>query len=153
MAKVNIGYIIGTVGFYGKSDKPNSEEKQYTLRIDNPELYHFDMEAFKAACDEKLKEGKKRNKRFELPAQVQGILSGATFDKMYFNSDYPIKKVWLKDKTELEVENPDLKDIKVMMKYNFGYIGALMCETAPTEYTPNPFNMEDFETEDDLPFN
>lgn len=146
MANKSIGYVVGTVGFYGKTTKPNSEEKQYCLRIDSPEFKNFDLEALK-----------EQYKAKQLPANVKSILAGEKFEKIYFNSDYPITKVWIApDKHEKEFKNPELTGIKVMMAWNKNYIGALLCEKEPDEYTPNPFNMEDFDADfdqDELPFN
>lgn len=149
MAK--FGYIKGTVGFYGKTNKYKSDEKEYCLRIDHPQYIKIDVAALEEAFP--LPKSKKDNDR---PTKIDCIINDEAVDKMFFNSSYPISKVWVKEEggyVAHEVTNPDLTGKTVLMTLTGTHIGAIAMEEMPAEYSPNPFSMDDFETEDDLPFN
>lgn len=148
MAK--FGYVKGVVGYYGKTNKYRSNEKEYCLRIDNPEFVNVDKEALEEAFP--LPKTKKDNKR---PAKIQSIIDGEQLEQIYFNSSYPINKVWVQDGRIIDehvVENPDLTGATVMMTLTGVHIGAILMDHVPDEYTPVPFTMEDF-GDDELPFN
>lgn len=85
------GYIKGTIGFYGKVDNYKGDAKEYSLRIDNPEFINIDEAALEEAFP--LPKSKKDRER---PAKIQSILDHESVEKMYFNSSYPINKVWVK---------------------------------------------------------
>lgn len=142
------GMIKGKINFYGKTKKYRSEETEYCLCIENPEFLNIDKEALEKAFP--LPNKKSDPQR---PAKIQSILDGEEVDKMYFNSDYPVTKVWVKKETieAHEVKNPELKGMDVVMKLTGVHIGALLLSEIPEEFSPNPFNMEDFD-EDELPF-
>lgn len=144
------GYIKGTIGFYGKVDNYKGDAKEYSLRIDNPEFINIDEAALEEAFP--LPKSKKDRER---PTKIQSILDHEAVEKMYFNSSYPINKVWVKkdgEITEHKFENPQLKDMEVLMTLTGVHIGSILLKEVPEEYNPAPFNMDDFETEEDLPF-
>lgn len=146
MAK-KLGYIKGTIGFYGKVDNYAGDGKEYCLRINNPEPVSIDAEAVEEAYPKKGK--------YKRPAIVQRVLDQEKMEAAYFNSKYPITKVWVKKDGKIEevaVTNPELKDMEVLMTFTGPYIGSLLLNEVPSEFTPAPFQMEDFD-EDELPFN
>ena len=93
----------------------------------------------------------------KLPKLYKDLKEGVTPDKVYFkSSNYPITRISVynkEDKTikSVEVSNPQLKDMTILMKLNKLYIGAIMTDAIPEEFHPTAFADAD-ELGDDLPF-
>ena len=103
------GFISGTVKFYGKTNKYKSDEKEYCLCIKDPHYHSINV----AALEEKYPLPKSK-KDADRPAKIQAIIDGECVEEMYFNSDFPITKVWVKEGDQKichDVKNPQLKEM------------------------------------------
>ncbi|MBR5939598.1 hypothetical protein IKZ77_03655 [Candidatus Saccharibacteria bacterium] len=85
------------------------------------------------------------------------LKAGKTIEVAYFKSaQYPITRVSVYNKedktvTGVDVTNPQLKDMTVLMKLNKLYIGSIMTDRIPEEFKPTAFADVD-DLGDDLPF-
>lgn len=142
MASKRLGFVTGVVGFYGKVDNYNGDGKEYCLRIENPVFTDLDQEAINEVCT--ITRGKNKGKLLNF---YQDLKDGKEIEAAYFHSSYPINKVYIvegEELTQYEVKNPELEGHKVKMMLNKTYIGSIVCDDLPSEYTGKPFNMEDF---------
>ena len=142
--------VSGVVDFYGYVDNYNGDGKEYKLAIKNPEFKNLDWDEIEAwFTDDKGK--------VKLPKLYKELKDGKTPDMAYFKSaQYPITRVSVYDKetktvNSVEVNNPQLKGMTVLMKLNKLYIGAIMTDAIPEEFKPTAFAGVD-DLGDDLPF-
>ena len=142
--------VSGVCEFYGQTDNYDGDGKEYKLCIKDPEFKHLDWDVIESWYTDK-----KGN--VKLPKLYKDLKEGVTPDKVYFkSSNYPITRVSVynkEDKTikSVEVSNPQLKDMTILMKLNKLYIGAIMTDAIPEEFHPTAFADAD-ELGDDLPF-
>lgn len=139
--------VTGQVDFYGYVDNYNGDGKEYKLAIKNPEFKNLDWDLIK----NEWYKGKK------LPSMYEKLEKGEAIDMAYFkSSQYPISRISVYNKdektiTSVDVTNPQLKDMTILMKLNKLYIGAIMTDSIPEEFKPSAFaDVEDLG--DDLPF-
>ena len=139
--------VSGTVDFYGYVDNFNGDGKEYKLAIKEPVFKNLDWDVIK----NDWYKGKK------LPSMYEKLEKGEAVDMAYFkSSQYPITRVSVYNKedgtiTGVDVTNPQLKDMTVLMKLNKLYIGAIMTDSVPEEFKPSAFADVD-DLGDDLPF-
>lgn len=142
--------VSGVVDFYGYVDNYNNDGKEYKLAIKSPEFRNLDWDLIEEwYTDDKGK--------VKLPKLYKNLKDGKTPEMAYFkSSQYPISKVSVYNKEErtvstVEVNNPQLKGMTVLMKLNKLYIGAIMTDAIPEEFQPTAFADVD-DLGDDLPF-
>lgn len=142
--------VSGVVDFYGYVDNYNRDGKEYKLAIKDPDFKNLDWDEI----NEWFKDDKGKVK---LPNLYKNIKEGKVPEIAYFKSDrYPITRVSVYDKEtktvkSVEVTNPQLKGMTVLMKLNKLFIGAIMTDAIPEEFKPTAFaDVEDLG--DDLPF-
>lgn len=142
--------VSGVVDFYGYVDNYNGDGKEYKLAIKDPVFKNLDWDEI----DEWFKDDKGKVK---LPNLYKNVKEGKVPDIAYFKSaQYPITRVSVYDKEtktvkSVEVNNPQLKGMTVLMKLNKLFIGAIMTDAIPEEFKPTAFaDVEDLG--DDLPF-
>lgn len=153
MAKDNIKKemtISGVVDFYGYVDNYNGDGKEYSLAIRDPKFNHIDWDEIEGwYTDDKG--------RVKLPKMYKDLKEGKDIEIAYFKSaKYPINRVSVYNKedktiTQVEVNNPQLKDMPVLMKLKKTYIGAILVDRVPSEFSPVAFSMDD-DISEDLPF-
>lgn len=142
--------VSGVVDFYGYVDNYNGDGKEYKLAIKDPVFKNLDWDEI----GEWFKDDKGKVK---LPNLYKNLKEGKVPDIAYFKSaQYPITRVSVYDKENktvksVEVNNPQLKGMTVLMKLNKLFIGAIMTDAIPEEFKPTAFaDVEDLG--DDLPF-
>ena len=142
--------VSGVVDFYGYVDNYNGDGKEYKLAIKDPVFKNLDWDEI----DEWFKDDKGKVK---LPNLYKNLKEGKAPEIAYFKSaQYPITRVSVYDKENktvksVEVNNPQLKGMTVLMKLNKLFIGAIMTDAIPEEFKPTAFaDVEDLG--DDLPF-
>lgn len=142
--------VSGVVDFYGYVDNYNGDGKEYKLAIKDPVFKNLDWDEI----DEWFKDDKGKVK---LPNLYKNLKDGKVPEIAYFKSaQYPITRVSVYDKKtktvkSVEVNNPQLKGMTVLMKLNKLFIGAIMTDAIPEEFKPTAFaDVEDLG--DDLPF-
>ena len=142
--------VSGVVDFYGYVDNYNGDGKEYKLAIKDPDFKNLDWDEI----NEWFKDDKGKVK---LPNLYKNIKEGKVPEIAYFKSaQYPITRVSVYDKEtktvkSVEVTNPQLKGMSVLMKLNKLFIGAIMTDAIPEEFKPTAFaDVEDLG--DDLPF-
>lgn len=142
--------VSGVVDFYGYVDNYNGDGKEYKLAIKDPDFKNLDWDEI----NEWFKDDKGKVK---LPNLYKNIKEGKVPEIAYFKSaQYPITRVSVYDKEtktvkSVEVTNPQLKGMTVLMKLNKLFIGAIMTDAIPEEFKPTAFaDVEDLG--DDLPF-
>ncbi len=142
--------VSGVVDFYGYVDNYNGDGKEYKLAIKDPVFKNLDWDEI----DEWFKDDKGKVK---LPNLYKNLKDGKVPEMAYFkSSQYPITRVSVYDKEtktvkSVEVNNPQLKGMTVLMKLNKLFIGAIMTDAIPEEFKPTAFaDVEDLG--DDLPF-
>ena len=142
--------VSGVVDFYGYVDNYNGDGKEYKLAIKDPVFKNLDWDEI----NEWFKDYKGKVK---LPNLYKNLKDGKVPEIAYFKSaQYPITRVSVYDKEtktvkSVEVNNPQLKDMTVLMKLNKLFIGAVMTDAIPEEFKPTAFaDVEDLG--DDLPF-
>ena len=142
--------VSGVVDFYGYVDNYNGDGKEYKLAIKDPVFKNLDWDEI----DEWFKDDKGKVK---LPNLYKNLKEGKVPEIAYFKSaQYPITRVSVYDKEtktvkSVEVNNPQLKGMTVLMKLNKLFIGAIMTDAIPEEFKPTAFaDVEDLG--DDLPF-
>lgn len=142
--------VSGVVDFYGYVDNYNGDGKEYKLAIKDPDFKNLDWD--------KINEWFKDDKgKVKLPNLYKNIKEGKVPEIAYFKSaQYPITCVSVYDKEtktvkSVDVTNPQLKGMTVLMKLNKLFIGAIMTDAIPEEFKPTAFaDVEDLG--DDLPF-
>lgn len=142
--------VSGVVDFYGYVDNYNGDGKEYKLAIKDPVFKNLDWDEI----GEWFKDDKGKVK---LPNLYKNLKDGKVPEIAYFKSaQYPITRVSVYDKEtktvkSVEVNNPQLKGMTVLMKLNKLFIGAIMTDAIPEEFKPTAFaDVEDLG--DDLPF-
>lgn len=142
--------VSGVVDFYGYVDNYNGDGKEYKLAIKDPVFKNLDWDEI----NEWFKDDKGKVK---LPNLYKNLKDGKVPEIAYFKSaQYPITRVSVYDKEtktvkSVEVNNPQLKGMTVLMKLNKLFIGAIMTDAIPEEFKPTAFaDVEDLG--DDLPF-
>lgn len=142
--------VSGVVDFYGYVDNYNGDGKEYKLAIKDPVFKNLDWDEI----NEWFKDDKGKVK---LPNLYKNLKDGKVPEIAYFKSaQYPITRVSVYDKEtktvkSVEVNNPQLKGMTVLMKLNKLFIGAVMTDAIPEEFKPTAFaDVEDLG--DDLPF-
>lgn len=142
--------VSGVVDFYGYVDNYNGDGKEYKLAIKDPVFKNLDWDEI----GEWFKDDKGKVK---LPNLYKNLKEGKVPEIAYFKSaQYPITRVSVYDKENktvksVEVNNPQLKGMTVLMKLNKLFIGAIMTDAIPEEFKPTAFaDVEDLG--DDLPF-
>ena len=141
--------VSGKVDFYGYVDNYNGDGKEYKLVIKKPEFKNLDWDQIEAWYTE--------NGKVKLPGMYKDLKAGKTIEVAYFKSaQYPITRVSVYNKedktvTGVDVTNPQLKDMTVLMKLNKLYIGSIMTDRIPEEFKPTAFADVD-DLGDDLPF-
>ena len=142
--------VSGVVDFYGYVDNYNGDGKEYKLAIKDPVFKNLDWD--------EINEWFKNDKgKVKLPNLYKNLKDGKVPETAYFKSaQYPITRVSVYDKEtktvkSVEVNNPQLKGMTVLMKLNKLFIGAIMTDAIPEEFKPTAFaDVEDLG--DDLPF-
>lgn len=140
--------VTGSVEFYGYVDNYDESGKEYVLNIKNPVFKNLDWDLINSWYEDS--KGK-----VKLPKMYEALAAGNTPENVFFRSQYPVTHVTLynkEDKTlsQVEVKNPQLKDMTIVMKVKKSYIGAIMVDKVPDEFTPTAFTAEDLDEE--LPF-
>ena len=142
--------VSGVVDFYGYVDNYNGDGKEYKLAIKDPDFKNLDWDEI----NEWFKDDKGKVK---LPNLYKNLKEGKAPEIAYFKSaQYPITRVSVYDKENktvksVEVTNPQLKGMTILMKLNKLFIGAIMTDAIPEEFKPTAFaDVEDLG--DDLPF-
>ena len=142
--------VSGVVDFYGYVDNYNGDGKEYKLAIKDPVFKNLDWDEI----NEWIKDDKGKVK---LPNLYKNVKEGKVPEVAYFKSaQYPITRVSVYDKEtktvkSVEVNNPQLKGMTILMKLNKLFIGAVMTDAIPEEFKPTAFaDVEDLG--DDLPF-
>lgn len=142
--------VSGVVDFYGYVDNYNGDGKEYKLAIKDPDFKNLDWDEI----NEWFKDDKGKVK---LPNLYKNLKEGKVPEIAYFKSaQYPITRVSVYDKEtktvkSVEVTNPQLKGMTILMKLNKLFIGAVMTDAIPEEFKPTAFaDVEDLG--DDLPF-
>ena len=142
--------VSGVVDFYGYVDNYNGDGKEYKLAIKDPVFKNLDWDEI----NEWFKDDKGKVK---LPNLYKNVKEGKVPEVAYFKSaQYPITRVSVYDKEtktvkSVEVNNPQLKGMTILMKLNKLFIGAVMTDAIPEEFKPTAFaDVEDLG--DDLPF-
>ena len=142
--------VSGVVDFYGYVDNYNGDGKEYKLAIKDPVFKNLDWDAI----EDWFKDDKGKVK---LPKLYKDLKDGNVPAMAYFkSSQWPITRVSVYDKEtktvkSVEVNNPQLKGMTVLMKLNKLFIGAIMTDAIPEEFKPTAFAGVD-DLGDDLPF-
>lgn len=138
--------VKGVVDFYGHVDNYNKDGKEYVLTLRDYEFSNIDEEEIKSWYTNE------RGKT-ELPTQWENVLNGELPEKLFFRSNYPIKKFTTiveedgeKKLVTKEINyNPDLKGCVIKMTCYRQYIGSIAIKELPPEFKKVAFNAEEFE--------
>lgn len=137
--------VKGLVDFYGYVDNYNKDGKEYVLTLKNYEFVNLDVEEVKSWYTNE------RGKT-DLPGQWEAIINGTKPEKLFFRSNYPIKKFQTLEevngaKTVVTKDidyTPDLKGCEIKMVCYRQYIGAIAIKELPPEYSKVAFNADEF---------
>ena len=137
--------VKGIVDFYGHVDNYNKDGKEYVLTLREYTFSNLDAEEVKSWYTNE------RGKT-ELPTQWDNILNGEMPEKLFFRSQYPIKKFQLLEEVNGEKTvvtkdinyNPDLKGCEIKMTCYRQYIGAVAIKELPPEFKKVAFNADEF---------
>lgn len=138
--------VKGLVDFYGHVDNYNKDGKEYVLTLKDYEFSNLDAEEVKSWYTNE------RGKT-ELPAQWESILNGEKPERLFFRSNYPVKKFQTLDEVDGEKVvvtkdidyNPDLKGCVVRMTCYRQYIGSIAIKELPPEFKKVAFEAGEFE--------
>lgn len=137
--------VKGIVDFYGYVDNYKKDGKEYVLTLKDYEILNLDEEEVKSwYTNEKGKT--------ELPAQWEAILNGDNPEKLFFRSNYPIKKFQTLEEVDgkkivvtKDIDyNPDLKGCSVKMTCYRQFIGSIAIKELPPEFKKVAFNADEF---------
>lgn len=137
--------VKGVVDFYGHVDNYNKDGKEYVLTLRDYEFSNLDEEEIKSWYTNE------RGKT-ELPTQWENILNGDNPEKLFFRSNYPIKKFSVLEEVDgkktIVVKdinyNPDLKGLTIKMTCYRQYIGSIAIKELPPEFKKVAFNADEF---------
>lgn len=138
--------VKGVVDFYGHVDNYNKDGKEYVLTLKDYEFTNLDPEEVKSWYTNE------RGKT-DLPAQWESILNGDTPEKLFFRSNYPVKKFQtleevngVKQVVTKDIDyNPDLKGCEIKMTCFRQYIGSIAIKELPPEFKKVAFDASEFD--------
>lgn len=138
--------VKGLVDFYGHVDNYNKDGKEYVLTLKDYEFSNLDAEEVKSWYTNE------RGKT-ELPAQWEAILNGEKPERLFFRSNYPVKKFQTLEEVDgkktvvtRDIDyNPDLKGCVVRMTCYRQYIGSIAIKELPPEFKKVAFEAGEFE--------
>lgn len=137
--------VKGIVDFYGHVDNYNKDGKEYVLTLRDYSFSNLNAEEVKSwYTNEKGKT--------DLPTQWEAILNGETPEKLFFRSNYPVKKFQVLEEVNGEKTvvtkdidyNPDLKGKEIKMTVFRQYIGLIAIKELPPEFKKVAFNADEF---------
>lgn len=137
--------VVGIVDFYGHVDNYNKDGKEYVFTLKDYEIKNLDPEEVKSWYTNE-------RGKVDLPGQWEDILEGKEPERLFFRSNYPIKKFQVLEEVDGEKKvvtkdidyNPDLKGLKVKMTLYRQYIGQIAIAELPPEFKKVAFNAEEF---------